>query len=97
MNDQANIIGAPLVVLHGEVKLAGQCTIRDNAIIKGNVYISEQCGVFDNSIIEATEGSLKLRGKTLIRELVRLDVHTTKTLLDEVLNGDVLITFEDEV
>ena len=92
MNAQAKVVGAPLVVLEGEVKLAGQCMVRDNAIIKGNVYISEQCGVFDNAIIEATEGNLKLRGKTLIRELVRLDVQTTKTLLDELLNGDVLIT-----
>ena len=40
----------------------------------------------------ATGGRLKLRGKTLIRELVHLDVQTTKTLLDEVLYGDVLIT-----
>lgn len=97
MNDQAKVVGAPLVVLDGEVKLAGQCMVGDNAIIKGNVYISEQCGVFDNAIIEATDGHLKLRGKTLIRELVHLDVHTTKTLLDEVLNGDVLLTFEDAV
>lgn len=66
-------MGAPLVVLHGEVKLACQSTVRDNAIIKGSVYIFEQCGVFGNAIIEATEGSLKLRGKTLFRELVHLD------------------------